>query len=266
VETAAIHERVYGGTLRDTATELENLRERHDEAADAVRGLTSATLESFDAQLRAEESLARTTEAVAEYRDTVDDADTPINEVAEAERNAAGAALEQAVAMREAAGAAEGTAEGNRIMIDSLQSVISTLGPTDPLRVRLQGYVDELNNVPTTRETTIVAHTADAVRAVQELQRQIHGVTANSHEVNFHARTGTRSHGGGEFHAPPGQTEGLVLLRDGQRVVSPEGGASAPHVEGGGTTVVQINLDGRQIAEAVVPHWDAATRQRRRQG
>lgn len=198
---AAATERFLGHSVEDLNAGLEEQTERNQETADAVRGLTDALLAQFDAQIAARDAANQTIEAVAAYRTAVDDTTTPVNELQVAQDSAAEAALRQAQAMVEAAGATNGSVEGNRILVDSLQSVADQLGPNDPLRAQLQGYIDEIHNTPTTAETRFVAYTADAVREVQRLQREIAGVSANSHEVNFNVRTPSARAKGGPVEA-----------------------------------------------------------------
>jgi hypothetical protein len=63
-------------------------------------------------------------------------------------------------------------------------------------------------------------------------------------------------HSGGEFLAPPGQSEGLAMLRDHEMVFTPEqlagetpvGGRAGTHIEGGINITAQTNADPHEIA------------------
>lgn len=112
-------------------------------------------LESIDANLRYENQQARTTAEIRDYMEAAGSSKTTVEDLDQAQRDAAGAALAQAdaaVALAEAQAEADGATLSNeeslRTQIAALTDVADQLAPGNPLRTQLLGYIADLEGVP----------------------------------------------------------------------------------------------------------------------
>lgn len=141
-------------------------------AREAIYQLLDATLSMFNSQLGLEDATFRTSDAVAEYTGLLwqqiagtYEGDNAAQDLAQAQNNAASAALSQAASAAKlaedqalASGATFTAADAARVQRDELQRVANSLDPNSPLRKQLQGYIDQLNNkIPKDIETRIRA-------------------------------------------------------------------------------------------------------------
>lgn len=151
---------------QDAATrKLERHRDVLRQAEEAQRDYTTAVLDAGLGALDVADAEDRLTEALETAGSTVDDAKTAVDEKAAAQREAERAALALAdaelahqKAVAESTGATITAADENRILRDRLRAVADTLAPGDPLRLRLDDYIDSLDNgIPEKVETEITA-------------------------------------------------------------------------------------------------------------
>lgn len=144
---------------------MERQRDRTREADDAQRDYTEAVLNHGLGILDTLDAEDRLTTALENAATATDDAKTPVDEYAAAQREAERAALDVAQSYLElgrqtaaAAGKTLTAAEENGLLIDSLSNIAETLAPGDPLRRRLQEYIYELDSeVPDEINTEINA-------------------------------------------------------------------------------------------------------------
>ncbi len=130
-----------------------------------------------------------------------------------------------AVAQAEAQAAANGTtvtaAQKADLYRQTLENLMGQLGPNDPLRQNLQGYIDELNSIPSAKSTSV-------------------GFTTQPYV----------GHGGPQAFAGGGVVEGSssehpVLARRGEGVFTPEQMAALPSVGASqGKAEIHIHVTG----------------------
>lgn len=144
---------------------LERHRDVLRQAEDAQRDYTTAVLDAGIGALDVADAEDRLTEALETASTTTDDTKTAVDEKAAAQREAERAALALAdaelaheKALAESTGATLTAADENRILRDRLRAVADTLAPGDPLRLRLEEYIDKLDNeIPEKVETEVTA-------------------------------------------------------------------------------------------------------------
>ena len=173
--------------ITETAHALDTEREAADAANKALGDLSNATVAQFNSQLRYADSFGKTTDkvnvylaaeaAATEAKGGSAEANTKATDAA---NDAAQAALAQAAAAvkvgQDQATAAGGTlsnAAANDILIQNLQQVANTLAPGNPLRQQLEGYISQLDSVPSAVHTDVVVNDAAAVAKLQNLLRLV---------------------------------------------------------------------------------------------
>lgn len=151
-----------GTTTKDLAQETGTLAEKQKAAAeaaeaqrDAIRDLYNELLSQLDAQRAYERQVDDTDGAIAELDATLLDHKSTLEDIDDAARDAADAAIAQAEAFAESKGAADGSRESIELQIQELYTLASTLAPDSPLRARLIEYIDELGKIPPTVDTVI---------------------------------------------------------------------------------------------------------------
>lgn len=151
-----------GGSLRDVNALLEDNRRRNDEARQATQDRADALIDAVGGDIAYRDSLRQTNDALTTYMEKAGDSETSADDLAQAQDDAAQAALDQgqaavdaAVQIAEAGGATVTANERAAIMRTELQKVAHSLDPGSPLRVQLQGYIDQLNAIPQTLTTNI---------------------------------------------------------------------------------------------------------------
>jgi hypothetical protein len=152
------------------------------EAEQALYDLLNATLAQFNSELALEGQIGRVNDALGSYSQAQADAtsgkitgEEAARAIADAERNAAEQALSMAASaarlaedQAKASGATLTAAESARIQRDNLAIVANSLDPNSPLRKRLQGYIDELENqIPREIQTNLEARVNISGNALQ---------------------------------------------------------------------------------------------------
>lgn len=151
-----------GPAIADVNDRLEQNAQRNQEARDAQQALVDGTLGAIDANRQLEDSMLGTNDAIAAYNTAVATSGANSREAGDALREADDAARGLAAAADEAA---RKNAELNHeqytatdsaaTQIAALQSVAAGLAEGSPLRVRLQGYIAELQRAAGTFTATI---------------------------------------------------------------------------------------------------------------
>jgi len=271
VETDAMRQ----ATEEATAAQ-EQATQATKEAEQALQDLLNATLAQFNAQLNYESQTWRTKDALDEYTEAQIEAtfgnlsaEEATRLVQEASNDAASAALSQAAAaakLAEDQAKAEGktldAAEAARIQIAELEKVAQQLAPNDPLRHRLNQYINELNTIPAKKRTDVSIYET-TYRTVVERIRQVRESGGSDAGLSLGAITANpggqlRRAGGGPVHAGNAYVVGergpelFVPTMDGSIVPSrslmESLGTPGPRLTGGGATVV-VNVNGSVTSE-----------------
>lgn len=153
----------------DAAKAQEEMNEALKEQEDALQRVLDATLAQFNAALQYESQQWRTKDAIDAYTTAQLEAafgnlskEESDRLVAEASNDAASAALTQAAAAAKLAedqalarGETLTAAEAAAIQVEELSKLAQSLAPGDPLRQRLEQYIQELNNIPPEKNTNV---------------------------------------------------------------------------------------------------------------
>jgi len=162
----------------EAVTTQESLADAYAEAEEAQRDLTSAQLASIDSQYAAADAQDRFTESMEALAIATDDPATGVNELDQAQRTATQAALDMALANQTnaealaiAAGAPLSVEASNKVLIDSLSMLASSLDENSPVRAAILAHIDTLGGVqPTvaTRVTVDIEQAAEDIASVAE--------------------------------------------------------------------------------------------------
>jgi hypothetical protein len=252
IEAATATERM-GASAAAAAAEVQDL-------AAAIREAYEATVIGTDLEADYQAAIDSLTASVAENGATLDLNTEQGRANYQQGRETADAVLALMQRRYEETGSmVEAVAAGN-IYVQNLRDQLRAAGLTD---AQVQSYIDTLHLTPSTIATSFVAHTADAVREIQALQRLAAGVAAGSHEISFHSNTeGARASGGPvsagkqylvgergpELFTP--STGGTIVPNDALVGGAPSGGASSA---ADATPIhVVVQLDGQAIVDALV--------------
>lgn len=147
------------GLRREVENQTAALKEKIAATKDAIKAegeQLDATLASFDAEMKTRKAHNDTIAAVKEL------AKAKGKDLIPALDEAAAKALDEAQAFAdlwkaqdEAEGKTQSVAERQGVMRDALITIRDELAPDNPLRVRLDEYIDALNNVPTKVSTLL---------------------------------------------------------------------------------------------------------------
>lgn len=192
--------------------ETDKLREAHEAAAerterwrDAMEDLSAAIAENYGL-------MRRNADLTSQYEQAVDDmvaafAENGLNldltteagrRNERAARETADAIVELMQRQFEETGSLHAAIQAGDLYVENLREQLRQAGWTNE---QIDILIHTMELVPSEIATTINVHTAEAVAAIQALQRELAGVAANSHEVDVHAvvRPGqptARAHGG----------------------------------------------------------------------
>ena len=179
----------YADTLRaDQAAALDAATAATEAAEQATRDFNSAQLAGIDAGYAVRDAQDQLTASLETLGVTVDDQATGVNELTQAQDDAAKAALAlgqaaqtNAEQLAAAAGAPLTAAQSNQVLIDSLYATVLSLDEGSPVRAALVGHIKTLQGVPATKSTTITATgTEDAATRIGGVKRAIDDVKAET--------------------------------------------------------------------------------------
>jgi hypothetical protein len=131
--------------------------------ADAEDQLYDAIHKSTDANFAYEQAQIDLKNAQDAVKKGTGDATENNLRLREAYVKVADAAVAQAEANAEASGSTLTASQKADIYRSTLENLAAQLGPNDPLRKRLQEYINELNSIPSSKNTTIGYTTARSV-------------------------------------------------------------------------------------------------------
>jgi hypothetical protein len=138
---------------------LDQVTKSYEDQRAAENKLYNTDLSAIDASIGHERALREVSDAVVRLKDDTDrygatsqQARDDIDRLRDAMVNDARTAADLAAKHEEAAGSMLSASDKAKVFQDALQHEIDTLGPDSPLRKELQGYIDQLNNIP--REVT----------------------------------------------------------------------------------------------------------------
>lgn len=147
----------------------------YEQVTNAILAANDATLEAFNADLALENQLARTTSEIDQYEAAMADVNATTAEQEQATRDAEAASLRlaaQAVATAEAQAELDGktlsATDRIGLQVAALVAVQQKLDPNDPLRQRLQEYIDQLNEIPSEIDSEIRFKITQIGQAVTE--------------------------------------------------------------------------------------------------
>jgi hypothetical protein len=261
-------------------------------ATDAINAqydaLSKNTLGFIDARL----AQLQDTTAITDYKKSLDNSklsqddhtksllDTEKQLITTAQKTA-----DAATANQHFGDAAQEAAAKSQVQISYLQGLEKTLGPNDPLRAAIDGYIAQLSAIPAEKATTITAQTAAAATALQHIIDQMNSINSKTVTVDVfghvHAPGAGYAKGGLVTAASGGYRYGPMVLvgEQGPELVSLPTGSyvhtasesawmvshgplsnrgGRPGSGGGGSPVYNITVnagmgaDGRGIAEQVV--------------
>lgn len=169
-----------GGETADAATATQVYADKLEAARVAIDELFGSTQTAIESGFAYQDAVDSAADAVAEltalqkagkgdtdeYRRAQDDA-------AEALFNQSQAAVDNATAQYELAGAQLDGAAKAQIQKAELERLRDTLAPDSPLRARLQGYIDQLAVVPDRKTTTVDVLTGQALVDLDRLARRL---------------------------------------------------------------------------------------------
>lgn len=171
----AAHERLTG-QFRDTREEVEDLTEEMHKQLDVTNELIDASLGYEGALNRTEDALddywkagQQTKEQGGDNAAVTEAIERASLDAAEAILGQSRAAVQYAEDLKALNGDTLSAAEAARIQREDLQKVANTLAPTEPLRVRLEGYIAQLGETEGERIAKLTAEVEDAKSKLREV-------------------------------------------------------------------------------------------------
>jgi chromosome segregation ATPase len=134
---------------RDHTAALEAQRDATDDLNAAKAALVGGDIAVRESQRQAASAVAELNTLTEEGKQETEEYKVAQDGAASSMLAAAQAAADQAVAQAESTGATVSAATENEIYKGKLEQLASTLAPGSALRAQLQGYIDELNSIPT---------------------------------------------------------------------------------------------------------------------
>lgn len=162
-----------GGGMDGAATDAATLAEKIKAVDEAYGNLLDATLGQFDADLAYQGAINDTEDALINVQTALDEHGAKSEEYSRATLEAKEALLDQADAAAElqiktleANGVTVTAAEKQAIHKSALEGVRDTLAPGSALRTSIDGYIGQLEKVPATIRTKLLADAGGAFQTV----------------------------------------------------------------------------------------------------
>jgi hypothetical protein len=155
IEDAAAATDVLADATEDVGKRQKEAADKAREQRDAIADLYSEIIGQIDAQRAYERSVDDSEQAIADYNAVLLDQESTLEDVQDAARGTMDQFLDTAAAYRDSKGAAEGSAAGVDLMIESLYNQALALAPDSLLRKQLLDYIAELQKIPTQIDTHI---------------------------------------------------------------------------------------------------------------
>jgi hypothetical protein len=183
-----------GVVTDDTAGSTEHLADKVADLTHALKDAYDQLLSQTDLTAAWEGALDDLTASVAENGATLDLSTEAGRANYDQGRQVADGLVDLMQRRFDETGSLGAATDAGNLYVEQLKAQLRQAGLTED---QISDYIGTLHLVPTEIASNITANTRQAVEAIQELQRQIADVTANSYEVDFHARTtGARAKGG----------------------------------------------------------------------
>ena len=180
------------------AQALEEQKAKAEAASQAQRDLYNAQMSMVDAGFAARDAQDTYTSSLEALAIAVDDPKTGVDELRQAQDDAAQAAIGMALANQASAenlsalaGAPLTAAQSHQVLIDSLYKTALALAPDSPLRAQLVEYIGTLQFVPGEVSTTVTANTDDALGRIGGVQSAVDDLGTTSAEAETDAETQT---------------------------------------------------------------------------
>lgn len=190
----------YATTLADEqVAALEAVKEAEEAAEQAQRDLNDAQMAAIDAGFAARDAQDNYTTSLERLAKAVDDPITGVDELRQAQDDAAQAAIGMALAnqanaenLAALAGAPLDAAASNQVLIRSLYDTALALAPDSPLRTQLIEYIGTLQSqVPAQVTTAVVANTDDALGRIGGVKAAVDELGETSATTSTEAETAT---------------------------------------------------------------------------
>ncbi len=169
---------------RDVADASAEAAEAAEELTDQIDELYSANLRLVGGDIAVREAQRQATEAMEAYTKAVDEGKLSTGEMsalqdqtAESLLGAARAASENEIATARAAGVTVTAADETAIMRQKLVDLAAFLEPGSPLRAQIEGYVGDLDAIPSDVDTAIAAQVDQA--SLDEAERLLEHLRRN---------------------------------------------------------------------------------------
>lgn len=139
---------------RDGAEAQKSVQEAIDDRLEAEQKLREHALAMIDVEYAYSRQSVETATALEEYNRQVADGTLKGTDLVLATDRARQSMVDTATAFADTTGAAQGTNAWISAVITSLQNQAKTLDPSSELYQAIQGYIDQLKNIPTYVETS----------------------------------------------------------------------------------------------------------------
>lgn len=201
-----------------------------EELTKAREDLISGTLSAIDAEYAYMNQAIDSTKAVEEYNTQLAEGSIAAGDLWQSTDAVRQKMVDTAKAYADTTGAAKDSDQYIKAMITSLVNQAIALDPGSPLRVALQGYIDQLRSIP----------------GIVSTQFQVTGpnVTVGGHQV----ATVPRFADGGVMPGPIGQ-HSLALVAGGETILPTHKGPVS--LGGGGDVYIQTNWDERRLVQTL---------------
>lgn len=263
-------------TAGAAARSTEEIEAAHREAAEATRQHEQAMRGLMTAMDEAHGRTVATTDLIARWEASVDDLTGSIAENGAsldlnteqgrtnyaAGRDVADGLIDLMKRRFEETGSLREAIEAGDGYVGNLREQLRQAGLTED---QITEYIETLGLLPSEVVTNIRANTAEAVREIQALQRELAGVTANSHTVNVHVHRSVSESNARAEGGPVSAGHTYLVGERGPEIFTPNrsgtiipnhavpktsGGSALATSQGPGPVVVHVHVAGSLIAEA----------------
>lgn len=165
---------------------LERLNTETETNVELTNEMAGARLELIGQKREFEATLDSAEQAVANYNETLKETPDDLEAIDDAARNTADTVINMAEDFGALDGAAAGTEDWKNRTIAAVGFVAGTLAPTDPLRARLNAYIEEIKKVPSIVDTRFTSSTTPVPLApgrpapTPSVGQQVFGPTGNT--------------------------------------------------------------------------------------
>jgi hypothetical protein len=161
------------------AEAVKRAKDAEEERTEAIEASIDATLRSFDQTLAYEAQVVDTAEAIAGITEALEDEEATQADVDAARREALGSVLRQAELYAELNAETDSAVEKAQLQREELYRLRDTVKPGSPEYQAISDWILQLEEIPGVIDTSITAtaDTSEAIRRLEELERQLSRVT-----------------------------------------------------------------------------------------